>query len=92
MGRRASPSVPRDQGMSPVNHKAGRGQSADRCVRQPPQEGAVHREAVVPRQQQSVVLSMLVRSEWTHVATTFDLHHCILHRQPGAVQHTTFDP
>lgn len=51
-----------------------------RRVGRPPQEGAVYREAVDPRQQQPEVLAMLVRPEWTHVATTFDLHHCILHR------------
>lgn len=52
----------------------------------------VYCEAVVPGQQQSVVLSVSVGSEWTQVATTFDLHQRVLDWNPGAVQHATFDP
>lgn len=52
----------------------------------------VYCEAVVPGQQQSVVLSVSVSSEWTQVATTFDLHQRVLDWNPGAVQHATFDP
>lgn len=52
----------------------------------------VYCEAVVPGQQQSVVLSVSVGSERTQVAATFDLHQRVLDWNPGAVQHATFDP
>lgn len=52
----------------------------------------VYCEAVVPGQQQPVVLSVSVGSERTQVATTFDLHQCVLDWNTGAVQHATFDP
>lgn len=52
----------------------------------------VYREAVGPGQQQSVILSVSVGSERTQVATTFDLHQCVLDWNPRAFQHTTFDP
>lgn len=52
----------------------------------------VYCEAVGSRQQQSVVFSVSVGSERTHIPATFDLHHRVLDRRSGAVEHLTFDP
>lgn len=63
-----------------------------KCLRQNLVTRVRHCEAVVSRQQQSVVFSMLIGPERTHIPATSDLHHCILDWQPRAIEHTTFDP
>lgn len=52
----------------------------------------LYSEGVVARQQQPVVLSVVVTSEGRHVVATFDLHHGILNRNSRGVKHLTFDP
>lgn len=50
-----------------------------------------HRDGVLSRQQESVVLSVLIGPEGTKVLPPLYLHHSALSRSPVRVEHLTFN-